>query len=70
MLSATNESYAKMAITYSKWPLLDVKIISSKRQLMLVFSKVFRGGQDFFDPQIVMSTANGNFGVKIVKAPL
>jgi hypothetical protein len=42
----------------------------SSKKLILVFLRVFRGGQDFFDPQIVMSTANGNFGVKIVKALL
>jgi hypothetical protein len=28
------------------------------------FRGVFRGGQDFFDPQIVLSAAKGNFGVK------
>jgi hypothetical protein len=30
---------------------------------------VFRGGQDFFDPQIVLSAAKGNFGVKKVVFP-
>ncbi len=30
---------------------------------------VFRGGQDLFEPQIVLSAANGNFAFKKVEAP-
>jgi hypothetical protein len=30
---------------------------------------IFRGGRDLFDPQIVLSVAKGNFGVKKVEAP-
>jgi hypothetical protein len=32
--------------------------------------RVFRGGQDFFDPQIVLNAAKGNIRVKKVEAPL
>ncbi len=31
------------------------------------FDGVFRGGQDFFDPQIVLSAAQGNFRVKKIE---
>ncbi len=34
-----------------------------------LFRWVFRGGQDFFERQIVLSAAKGNFGVKKVEAP-
>jgi hypothetical protein len=33
------------------------------------FRRVFRGGQDFFEPQMVLRAAKGNFGFKKVETP-
>ncbi len=36
---------------------------------LIIFFKGFRGCQDFFDPQIVLSAGKDNFGIKS-RAPL
>jgi hypothetical protein len=39
------------------------------KQIIGDLEGVFRGGQDFFDPQSVLSAEKGNFGVKKMRTP-
>jgi len=44
----------------------DVIFCMRKKHFNRRVLRVFQGGQDLFDPQIVLSAAKGNFGVKKV----